>query len=477
MFPLMRTTQRIAIIVSSLFGALLTGVCIGRHWPVLAASVGTSKVVPIVASAPGALPGRAASSATAALAIHGPSSAAATAIAAAQAGDMPGALRGLVGIKDLAARHEAVRAFIASLPATSLSEMFNAFERLESEGDFHQHQNTARAAASTWELIVASMVEQGPEDFLDLKLHQAGEQASETEFESVLSAWAEKDLDATVAYFNANIRHLQPSELQGAAGHLTSDFLRLDPERAVAWLETLPAEVRAHCSTYALTRLAQDDPEAAARLVANHNTLADRDDMARHAAQRWAGTDPAQAFEWARSLPTDLAVPALRGVIDQWMENDFDSASRQIDALDPALRSAALPGLAEKSPDALLPVLATQLGEPPGDPHQTSAASSIASRWAEVDPAAASEWLVSTPNSPLRDAAIRGFTERLAQEDPSSAFEWAAVIVDPEIRSDTLDDGIRNWLDKDPEAAREWVQSSTTLSLEDRTRLIRRTGR
>ena len=145
---------------------------------------------------------------------------------------MPGALRGLVGIKDLAARHEAVRAFIASLPATSLSEMFNAFERLESEGDFRQHQNTARAAASTWELIVASMVEQGPEDFLDLKLHQAGEQASETEFESVLSAWAEKDLDATVAYFNANIRHLQPSELQGAAGHLTSDFLRLDPERS-----------------------------------------------------------------------------------------------------------------------------------------------------------------------------------------------------------------------------------------------------
>ncbi|MFN0127018.1 MAG: hypothetical protein ACKV19_10090, partial [Verrucomicrobiales bacterium] len=401
----------------------------------------------------------------------------AAASAAAQAGDMPGALRALVAIKDPSERHEAVRAFIAPLPANALSEMFHAFERLESAGDFRQHQNTLRAAASTWESIVASMVERGPADFLDLKLRQAGEQASETEFESVLSAWAEKDLDATVAYFNANIRHLKPSELQGAAGHLASDFLRLDPDRAVAWLNTLPDDVRRHSSTYALTRLAQDDPEAAARLVATHSSLPDRDAMARHAAQRWAGADPAQAFAWAQSLPTDLAVPALRGAIDQWMENDFDAASRQIEALDPALRNAALPGLAEKAPDTLLPVLATQLGEPPGDPHQASAATSLASRWAETDPGAASEWLVSTPASPLRDAAIRGFSERLAQEDPASAFEWAAVIVDPEIRSDTLDAGIRDWLDKDPEGAREWVQSSTTLSPDDRSRLLRRTGR
>jgi hypothetical protein len=471
-----------AILASSLVGVLFAGILIGRHWPITETESFVSTGAPTPHPFPSLIPGRSASSAATAGQAPGgatthASLAALAAMAAAQAGDMPGALRGLVALKDPAARHEAVRAFIASLSASSLAEVFNAFESMESAGDFRQHQNTARAAASTWELIVDSMVKRGPEDFLDLKLRQAGEQASETEFESVLSAWAERDLNATVAYFNANIRHLKPSELQGAAGHLASDFLRLDPERAVAWFETLPAEVRDHCSTYALTRLSQDDPEAAARLVANHEGLANRHDMARHAAQRWAAADPAQAFEWARSLPATLAAPALRGVIDQWMENDYDAASHQIEALDPALRSAALPGLVERSPDTLLPVLAAQLGEPSSDPHQTSAATSLASRWAEADPTAASEWLVQTPSSPLRDAAIRGFTERLVMEDPASAFEWAAVIVDPDIRSDTLDAGIRDWLDRDPEAAREWVHSSTTLSPDDRTRLLRRAGR
>jgi hypothetical protein len=403
--------------------------------------------------------------------------AATLAAAAVASGDMKGALRGLVSIKDPAVRMSAVQAFIKQLPKKDLPGLFEEFERMEAAGDFRQHQNMARAAASTWELVVAAVVEEGPESFLDLKLLKAGEQASETEFESVLSAWAERDLDATVAYFNTNIRHLTPSEMQGAAGHLASDFLRQDPDKALAWIQTLPEQIRGHCSHYAMRTLAQEDPAKAAAILSAHANLPDSDELARQVAQRWSIADPAMAFEWARGLSPDQSVLAVRGVMDQWMETDYDAASEQVSRLNPAQRHAALPGLVEKAPDDHLPVLATLLGDPPGDHHQTSAAASVASRWADKDAVAASEWLITQPAGPLRDSAIRGFTQQISKEDPESAFEWMAVISNPDVRSDTLDSGIRDWLDKDPEAARGWVQTSAGLTAGDRERLLKRTGK
>ena len=101
----------------------------------------------------------------------------------------------------------------------------------------------------------------------------------------------------------------------------------------------------------------------------------------------------------------------------------------------------------------------------------------MASRWADKDAVAASEWLITQPAGPLRDSAIRGFTQQISKDDPESAFEWMAVISNPEVRSDTLDAGIRDWLDKDPEAARRRVQTSAGLTTGDRERLLKRTGK
>ena len=50
------------------------------------------------------------------------------------------------------------------------------------------------------------------------------------------------------------------------------------------------------------------------------------------------------------------------------------------------------------------------------------------------------------------------------------------MIGDSETRWGTLKSGVHDWLDKDPVAAREWVQSSHTLTTQDRERLLVRTG-
>lgn len=399
------------------------------------------------------------------------------AVAAAAADDMKGALRSLISIEDPAERRTAVDHLLRRLSPDQIHRLFREYDAMQGAGDFAQHPNLGRAAASTWELIVASLVADGPEEFLQSRLEQAGGESSSEEFESILGAWARRDLNTALAYFEESIRHLQPSEFQGAAASLANNYFRLNPDRAAVWLQSLPEATRAFCGPYALRSLAQEDPATAARLLASHEGLPERADLSQHAAQRWAMKDPAAAFGWASALPSDLAAPALRGVLAQWMAADFPTAARHAEGLDPELHRAALPALADKAPDDMLPTLARQLAEEPGDEHLAAAAARLSHRWAESDPAAASQWLVDQPDGPVRDAAIRGFTERLVEEDPDSAFEWTAAISDQETRFAELRRGIDWWIDKDPEAARQWVQSSGTLSSTDRERLLRRTGR
>lgn len=397
------------------------------------------------------------------------------AITAARGGDLRKALRGVVSVVDPSIRQAVVMEFIRNLPADQLAVILDEFEGVENE--FRGHQNSVRAAASTWELIASAIVERGPEEFLDAKLRKAGEQASETDFESVLSAWADRDLPATVAYFNERLRSLPSSEMQGAAGHLAVNYFRTDPDNAVKWLGTLPEEVRAKSVHFALTDLSQGDPAAAARILANHRDLPGGDDLARQIAQRYVNTDPQQAWTWASGLPPEQSKLAMRGVLDQWMDTDFDSAFARISSLDEGMRTVALPGLAEKAPLEQLPQIARSLGGASGDEHQRSAAASLAARWTEQDAISASRWIGTHPPGPIRDSALRAFADTLVRSDPASAYDWASTISDPGLRRETLDDGIRGWLDRDPEAARAWVQNSTVLGKDDRERLLRRSGR
>ena len=392
------------------------------------------------------------------------------------AGDIRGSLLGLVGIGDPAARMTAVRAFIQSLPEARWPEVFDEFQRMESAGEMRKHQNMTRAAASTWELLVAAIVEKAPGNFLQEKLKTDAGRISDIDAESMMGAWAERDLDSAVAFFNDSLLSLKPADMQGAAAALACDFMRLDPERAVDWLASLPEATRSFCVPYALEMLSQDDPAKAARVFADHESLHASEDLARSLAQRWAASDAAGALAWANQLPPSASASALRGVLDQWAKSDIAAAAQHVEQLPPSARSAALPGLAEHAPDDMLPSLARQLAACSTDEHQLSAAASLAARWAGHDPAAASEWLIAEPASPMRDAAIRAFTRQLAENDPFSALEWAAVIGDSETRWGTLKTGVHNWLDKDPAAAREWVRSSHTLTTQDRERLLVRTG-
>ena len=82
---------------------------------------------------------------------------------------------------------------------------------------------------------------------------------------------------------------------------------------------------------------------------------------------------------------------------------------------------------------------------------------SLAGKWAEKDPTAASTWLAQMPESEKRQAAIAGFCRGLAPVDPPAAAEWALSLKNEPTRTNVLQDALGAWQQTDPRAATAWA--------------------
>ncbi len=111
------------------------------------------------------------------------------------------------------------------------------------------------------------------------------------------------------------------------------------------------------------------------------------------------------------------------------------------------LQSAALMGLWND------PALAGQLSEFLNE----ESTRSLAEKWAEKDPTAASTWLTQMPESEKRQAAIAGFCRGLAPVDPPAAAEWALSLRNESTRTTVLHDALGAWQQTDPRAATAWA--------------------
>ena len=64
----------------------------------------------------------------------------------------------------------------------------------------------------------------------------------------------------------------------------------------------------------------------------------------------------------------------------------------------------------------------------------------------------------------LRDRSVR--------EDPSAAVAWADTISNEEMRGEQVERSTRSWLASDRAAALEYLETSESLSAEQKTKLI-----
>lgn len=248
------------------------------------------------------------------------------------------------------------------------------------------------------------------------------------------------------------------------------------------------------------------DPEAASKFMDEMgNTKNSLNSTARdNIAYNWGTLDPEAALEWVRKQDgkdyvdvNSLTDEVIRG----WCAKDIQTASDYVaqHLEDPAGRTIAS-SVAESmllhSPDDAT----NWIGRLPAGDARDAAEFTIARKWAEKDPAAASKWADTLPENE-KDSVAGAIARSWADSNWPEASRWIATlsgsaydtatsiamhrdgvtpqealslglsIKDDGTRTYELQDVIRQWSWKDSQAAQAWVNSSP-LPDEQRQKLL-----
>ncbi|MDA0811217.1 MAG: hypothetical protein O3C21_02330 [Verrucomicrobia bacterium] len=181
-------------------------------------------------------------------------------------------------------------------------------------------------------------------------------------------------------------------------------------DQALGWIEALPPSDQSRAYRGLLDNVAELNPATAAAIYSELASSAlDNDSggghtiagMAGHIADRWSQYDPANAANWALSLPEgDTRHHAIERVADHWLRADPLEASQWIGQLDEGrARDVATERLVDQisgsDPDVALQWALTVQDEG----HQTRVMHSLFERWNESDPAAAQRSFDAAPVS------------------------------------------------------------------------------
>lgn len=275
------------------------------------------------------------------------------------------------------------------------------------------------------------------------------------EYAMLLTAWAEADPMAALAYTTANTRGGM------ATGTVLAAWASRDPESAIAWAEAK-----------------HEGEEANPYMVGIIRSL--------------AATNPTRATELLQALPfSGERGEALRAMMPHLLKEGPDAAKAWIASLsDERLRDGATARFAEEmaktDPAATASWLLSNLGEA-----STRSVDEVFEQWAQTDKEAASASFASLPQGDARTRALRGLVTIEARTDPQAAaklmnshpadvddrmvyhFIWnsfdkapgvaagqIALIEDEDGRNRMYQRALGSWLEDDQAAAQRWIDSA-----------------
>jgi hypothetical protein len=217
--------------------------------------------------------------------------------------------------------------------------------------------------------VLSHFAEHDPELAVDLALKCESEGwERNSALQTAFGALAARDHELAIA----RLENLKGKELASAVGQIANRWSAEEPEAALAWLAEKPASERTDPNS---GRYGSDD----ALLIAY---------------SQWADSAPDTARAWADALPPGETRDAVQS-----------QRARMLSA---------------KGEVAEATRILSQLGSS-ADPR---AVSTIASAWAQRDPAAAAEWAINQPTGTQQERAIAAVVGTWANDDPQSAAAW-----------------------------------------------------
>ena len=318
--------------------------------------------------------------------------------------------------------------------------------------------------------------------------------------EFAIMRWAELNPEAVAGYLKAQpFQHFNGLSEEIAA--LCGVWVTSDPAAALAWVKTLPNDNSERWTVLGIVMratarrdvdgaiaLARANPDVISRAgdaineavgerdpERNARNMADLGDPKAigYAASIWATKDHDAALKWAQELPEGkLRTEALSGVLWKFAENHREEAMAwlsQQPADGPSYVAAAAQTIIQNTQDKDLKRITQWVASLQQPDARDSAITHLALHYsADWLFEAGLKWLDTLPSGKERDIAINNFVSNGAGSRSEVRSELAATIQDAKIRRYTLQSAFDGWSRGDPDAAREWLQTSPSISEEDR---------
>jgi hypothetical protein len=245
------------------------------------------------------------------------------------------------------------------------------------------------------------------------------------------------------------------------AGTVAKEWVRQDPDAALAWAATVPDNQRLGAYTGVLGTLATTDPKRASTLATELEPGGARNHVIGEIAKTWVRNDPDNALTWARSLEGDERSRAVGEALGAWAQTKPAAAAEYLTNLgDDANLDAYIPKIAGNWAGQSPGEAANWLATLPDGKGKTDAMDPLMWNWTTRDPEAAGNWLAQQPPGPARDRGITGLGRAAFGFDPESALDWATQISDEKLRNASIQAGINEWKKKAPEEARQWAEQN-----------------
>jgi hypothetical protein len=313
----------------------------------------------------------------------------------------------------------------------------------------------------------------------------------------VLTAAAETDFDATVAWITAHPGRLSTEDIDGlaqvtserlnadAAGFLTTkaaagSLTALEPaimdsllneaggQRAAVWdwLKTQPDnEDTKTLKEDVLTSAGWQEPGLAMQWAADLPRTTEGDEQVKELARSLfnSGSQLWRFNELLSQAPERLRQPLIDAAFTQCLHpGSLDNPQLWVSRLSLLTDSSRVEGTeslarawAGQSPEEAA-VWASSLA--PGD-SRNGAFGAITSAWAAKDAHGAADWVASLPAGAERDQSAQSLVIAVAKQYPREAWDWALSISDAAQRSQAAAQAVIAVAPRDPATARQWLQS------------------
>lgn len=302
----------------------------------------------------------------------------------------------------------------------------------------------------------------------------------------VMRAWAVDDVAGALAY----VENLSKSRLrQELRSVVARTYGRRDPEGAFAWAQNLKpsspdvlvavvdgiahtdpgramdavlsldseeAQSNAMMMITARSTYSGDPAALAGRLIALPEGRV-KDQAMQTLTSNWSQADPESALKWLLANADQAGAEGFRQVSQYLGHTDPELAARQTSKVPPAHREvwiqSVADGYAQIDPAAALNWISQYQGEPAYE----AGLAAIVQQSAQQDPRTAARMFGTIGDSPHAANAASAVADRWARSDPRAAAAWAEGIEQDQARVSAVSRIAQRWAGSDPQAAKRWV--------------------